>query len=128
MAFSFSKKFNKERLFNVDTSNFDYVSLEDLFYDSLQSNDGDSKAASETVYKIRGVYINTKGNYDPAPVIATDDCYVNLPSHMTETCMAMLADPSCIKAINDGKCGFTIYEYEQKRYNKTCYSVRWVDM
>lgn len=128
MAFSFSKKFNKERLFNVDTSNFDYVSLEDLFYDSVQTNDGDFEAASKTVYKIRGVYINTKGNYDPAPVIATNECYVNLPSHMTETCMAMLADSSCIKAINDGKCGFTIYQYEQKRYNKTCYSVLWVDM
>lgn len=128
MAFSFSKKFNKERLFNVDTSNFEYMSLEELFYDSVEINGGDSELASETVYKIRGVYINTKGNYDPAPVIATDECYVNLPSHMTETCMAMLADPSCIKAINDGKCGFTIYQYEQKRYNKTCYSVRWVDM
>lgn len=128
MAFSFSKKFNKSRLFNVDTSNFQYCNLEDLFMDSLGLCDGDESAASKSIYTIRGVYINTKSMYDPAPVIATDDCYVNLPSHMTETCMAMLADPACVKAINDGKCGFTIYRYVQRRFNKTCYSVEWVDI
>lgn len=128
MAFSFSKKFNKSRLFDIDTSNFEYCNLEDLYHDALTRCDGDTVEASEVVYTIRGVYINTKSLYDPAPVIATDDCYVNLPSHMTETCMAMLADPACIKAINEGRCGFTIYQYEQKRYNKTCYSVEWRDI
>lgn len=128
MAFSFSKKFNKERLFNVDTSNYEYFSLEDLFNETLEIHEGDIDSATEQVYPIRGVYINTRGNYDPAPVIATDGCYVNLPSHMTEVCEAMLADPACIKAINEGKCGFSIYQYEQRRYNKTCYSVKWVDM
>lgn len=128
MAYSFSKKFNKSRLFNVDTSNFEYYNLEDLFNEELEVCSGDVEAASEFVYVIRGVYINTKSLYDPAPVIALDDRYVNLPSHMTEACMAMLADPVCIKAINDGKCGFKIYTYEQKRYNKTCYSVEWVDV
>lgn len=128
MAFSFSKKFNKSRLFNIDTSNFEYRNLEDLYNEALECCQGDVEAASGVVFPIRGVYINTKSLYDPAPVIATDNCYVNLPSHMTQTCMDMLADPNCIIAINSGKCGFTIYEYEQKRYNKTCYSVEWVDV
>lgn len=128
MAFSFSKKFNRERLFNVDTSDYEYFSLEDLFDEALATNEGDIDAASEEVFPIRGVYINTRGNFDPAPVIATDDRYVNLPSHMTEICQQMLADPSCIKAINEGKCGFSIYKYQQRRYNKTCYSVKWVDI
>lgn len=128
MAFSFSKKFNKARLFMVDTSDFEYYSLEDLFNEQLEVCDGDVEEASKFVYAIRGVYINTKSLYDPAPVLALNDRYVNLPSHMTETCMNMLADPTCIKAINEGKCGFKIYTYEQKRYHKTCYSVEWVDV
>lgn len=128
MAFSFSKKFSKSRLFNVDTSNFEYYNLEDLFAEALERHEGVIENANKEVYVIRGIYINTKSLYDPAPVIALDDRYVNLPSHMTQTCMDMLADPTCIKAINEGKCGFTIYEYEQKRFNKTCYSVEWVDV
>lgn len=128
MAFSFSKKFNKQRMFTVDTSNFEYCNLEDLFNEQLELCDGDVEVASEVVYVIRGVYINTKSLYDPAPVIALDDRYVNLPSHMTQTCMDMLADLTCIKAINEGKCGFKIYQYEQKRFNKTCYSVEWLDV
>lgn len=128
MAFSFSKKFNKSRLFNVDTSKFEYYNLEDLYNEALEQGDGDAGYADEVVYKICGVYINTKSLYDPAPVIALSDRYVNLPSHMTQTCIDMLADPTCIKAINDGKCGFRIYQYEQKRYNKTCYSVEWCDI
>lgn len=128
MAFSFSKKFNKQRTFTVDTSNFEYYNLEDLFNEQLELCDGDVEEASKFVYAICGVYINTKSLYDPAPVIALNDRYVNLPSHMTQTCLDMLADASCIKAINEGKCGFRIYQYEQKRFNKTCYSVEWVDV
>lgn len=128
MAFSFGKKFNKERLFPVDTSEFEYYSLEDLYKESLEEAGGDIEEANEKEYTIYGVYINTKGNYGPAPVLAIEDRYVNLPAHMTETCEAMLKDPQCIKAINEGRCGFTIYQYTQKRYSNVCYSVRWCDL
>ena len=33
-----------------------------------------------------------------------------------------------IKAINEGRVGVTIYKYTQKRFNKVCYNVRWVDL
>lgn len=128
MAFSFSKKFNKERLFNIDTSNFDYYTLEELYNEALEEAGGDIEAANNYEYTICGVYINTKGNFDPAPVIALEDRYVNLPAHLTNTCENMLHDPQCIKAINEGRCGFSIYKYTQKRYNKECYSVRWCDL
>jgi hypothetical protein len=128
MAFSFGKRFNKEKLFNVDTSEFEYYSLEDLYLESLDEAEGDIDSANEKKYTIRGVYINTKGLYDPAPVLALDDRYVNLPAHMTGVCEEMLKDPQTIKAINAGCCGFTIYQYTQKRYDKECYSVRWCDM
>lgn len=128
MAFSFGKRFNKERLFTVDTSDFEYYSLEDLWNESLNESGGDIEAANSQKYTICGVYINTKGKFDPAPVIALDDRYVNLPAHMTEVCEAMLNDAQCIRAINEGRCGFTIYQYTQKRFGKECYSVRWIDM
>lgn len=113
--FSFSKKYNTERVFDIDTSNFDYKSLEELYVDD------------DYVYPVCGVYINTKGKFDPAPVVATEDCYVNLPAHMTDICREMLRDDRAVKAINDGEVGFTIYKYHQKRYDKDCYSIHWVD-
>lgn len=115
MAFNFSK-FNKERLFDVDTSGFDYVNLEDLY----QANGEDQ------VYKITGVYIGTKSMYDDeAPLLATEDTYVNLPQHQLPEIKAMLADKAAIRAINEGQAGFVIDSYFQKRFNKTCYAARW---
>lgn len=120
MAFSFGKKYNVERKFDVDTSDFNYSSLEEL-YDMVG---GDETAT----FEIRGIYINTKGLYDDAPVLAIEDRYVNLPAHLTTACRAMLEDAQCVKAINEGKCGFTIYKYTQKRFNKDCFGVKWVDL
>ena len=119
--FSFSKKFNTEKLFNIETEDFEYMSLEDL-----------AKATESyeepPVFVIRGVYINRKSLYDPAPVIALDDCYVNLPSHLLPACEEMLHDRLAIDAINAGACGFRIEKYFQKRYQRECYSVEWVDI
>lgn len=113
--FNFSK-FNKERLFTVDTSDFDYTSLEDLY---------NANGANE-VYKLCGAYIGTKSLYDPeAPMIATDKEYVNLPVHQLSEIKAMLADKQAIKAINDGEAGFVIDSFYQKRFQKTCYVARW---
>lgn len=120
MAFSFGKKYNVERKFAIDTSEFEYYSLEELFDESGHD--------TECAYTIYGVYINSKGMYDDSPVIALADRYVNLPSHLTGVCRAMLEDDQCIKAINQEKCGFTIYKYHQKRFNKDCYGVEWVDL
>ena len=38
-----------------------------------------------------------------------------------------LYDPAAVQAINDGAVAFTIYKYEQKRFNRECYSIRWAD-
>ena len=124
--FSFSKKYNTERLFDIDTTNFDYFSLEDKF--EADKVDVETGEELHPVYTVRGVYINTKGLYDPAPVIALDDCYINLPAHLTDTCKEMLNDREAIRAINEGHCGIRIYKYYQARYNKDCYSVEWIDI
>lgn len=128
IKFSFANKYNTERLFDIDTSGFDYMSLEDLYNEALQSCEGDITAAEQEVFTVHGLYINTKGNFDDAPVAALDECYVNLPAHLCESVREILRDSKAIKAINEGKVGFTIYSYEQRRFNKTCYSIRWVDI
>ena len=115
MAFNFSK-LNKERLFDVDTSDFEYTNLEELFEEN-----GDDK-----VYKVTGVYVGTKSQFDDeTPLVAIEDRYVNLPQHQLSQVKDILADKTAIKAINDGKCGFVIESYYQKRFKKTCYVARW---
>jgi hypothetical protein len=119
MAFrySFASEYNREKLFDIDTSNFEYFNLEDIF-------DGDETK----VYPCNGIYISTKGYYGEHPVVAMDDKYVNLPQHMMDMVKDILNDKRAVRAINDGTVGFTIYTYEQKRYGTTCYSIRWVDI
>lgn len=119
--FSFSKKFNKEKLFNIETEDFEYMSLEDL-------SNATANSEEPVVFIIRGIYINRKSLYDTAPVAALDDCYVNLPSHLLPACEEMLNDRLAVDAINQGRCGFRIEKYFQKRYQKECYSVEWVDI
>ena len=140
MAFSFSKKFNKEKVFKINTDGFEYVSLEDLYRETEQrvilTNDEivdyvDTEDVADqvqsTVFQVRGIYINTKGLYDDAPVLALDSAYVNLPAHLTPICKEILSDPQAVAAINAGRVGFTIYTYEKPAYKKTCYSIKWVD-
>ena len=119
--FSFSKKFNTEKLFNIDTSEFEYFNLESLTENPMEEPE-------DRIFTVRGVYINNKSQFGPAPVLALDDCYVNLPEHTLDACRQMLADPQAVKAINEGHLGFTVDKYHQKRFNKDCYSVIWVDL
>ena len=126
--FSFASKYNTERLFDVDTSGFEYVNLEAIYNTLLQQYEGDISEVEKHVLPIHGLYINTKGNFDDAPVAALDDCYVNLPAHLTETVREVLKDSKAIAAINEGHVGITVYQYHQRRFNKECYSIRWVDM
>ena len=83
----------------------------------------------ENKYTVRGVYINKKGKYGDAPVAISDDFSINLPSHLCDTVTDMLKDNELIDAINNGKFGLEVYEYTPKGYkDKTCYSVKWIDL
>lgn len=113
--YSFAK-FNKERLFDIDTTEFDYVDLEDLY----------NKNGEGAVYQVRGLYIGTKSNYDPeTPILATNEEYVNLPVHQLAEVKAMIADKHAVEGINSGACGFKIEKYYQKRFKKDCYAAIW---
>lgn len=115
---SFANKYNRGTKFDIDTAGFQYVSLK-----NLQDPEDLGK-----VFRIRGFYINRKSRFGDSPVAILDDCFVNLPAHLTADVADMLQDPDTVQDIKDGKCGFTIEEYDDKNYNRHCYSVRWCDL
>ena len=116
MEFSFAKQFNKVT-FSVDTTGFEYCKLSELY---------DKKNENETI-KIDGIFVNKSPlGYSPVAICADKKKLVNLPSHLTETARAILADSDAVAAIENGKVGFTIYEYEAR--GKQCYSIKFVDL
>ncbi len=116
--FSFASAFNKFGKFEYDTTNFEYKSLKDLY----------TEYGKEQVYPVTSCHVNTKSKFGDSPVISTLDCHVNLPAHMLQTINDILASSDAIQAINDGCVGFSIYEYVSSTYNRTCYSIRFVDI
>ena len=116
MGYNFAKNLNKSRLFNVNTEDYDYYSLETLYNDNGEDYE----------YPVLGVYINTSSQFnDEDGIIATDTCYVNLPHHLLSDIKEILSDRNAIRAINDGDCSFKIRKYYKKRYNKDCYTIEW---
>lgn len=115
---AFATRFNKEKKFDIDTNGFGYKTLADMY----------NTYGKETVYPLKAVYINTKGKFADNPVFATDSEFVNIPAHMTDVARSIIVDEEAIKDINRGVVGFSIYEYENKTFHKTCYGVRFVDV
>lgn len=120
---SFASKHNKEKLFNVDTTDMEYMSMGEAF----------NKYGKNAVYVVGALYINTKGKYDDAPVAAVgadngEWFMLNLPAHMTDECRDILNDSDDIADINAGKVGLKLYPYHSKQYNRDCFSANWVDM
>ena len=116
MSFNF-ESLNKGK-FLVNTNGFEYRSLADLF----NENGADKK------YKIRAVYINTKGKYGDAPVVALDDCFVNLPSNTLPAAREILSSNDAINEINAGCAGFIIRPYHTNKYNRDCLGVDFVNL
>lgn len=112
-------QFNKQRLFDIDTSEFDYTNLETLY----------KKNGEDYEYQVKAVYISTKSEFDPeSPLICIDGYYVNIPQHQLADVKAMLASKQAIRAINEGSAGFVIRKYYQKKYKKDCYTAEWIDV
>lgn len=116
---SIASKYNKTNLFNFEIpKEFEYKSLADLF-----NNNG-----KDFVYTVKAVYINKKSRFGESPVVATENCLVNLPKHLTDVAVEIMRDSETVDAINEGKFGFKIYTYETKNRSELCYSVNWVDI
>lgn len=137
MAFSFSNKYNPKKIFDIDTSDFEYCSLEELFEENKSTipvtdeagvETGDLEEVCTQKFKVYALEISDKSIYGPHPIVALDDRYVNLPAHLCKVAVDILADPRAIDAINKGHVGFEIEKYFQKRYMKECFTIKWVDM
>ena len=114
----FMDKYNKGGvIFEIDVKDFHFKTLQELF------------EAGDTVKWIDGLYINKKSSFGdhPVAIIAKDSMLVDLPSHLTEDVNEILKDQEVIAAIKAGKVGFQIEQYEQKKYKKMCYGIKWVE-
>ena len=109
------KKFNVQRLFDVDTSEFDYIGLDEAA----------EKYGEGNQILVKGVYINEKSQFGPAPLVATEEEYINLPQHQLDKVREMLANGEAIKAINRDELAIVIESYYQRRFGKTCYKAVW---
>ena len=113
-------KFNKEVVrFDFEPSDdFTFRNLEELYKEN----------GKDEVYTVRGMFINTKGRYGDNPVLVCSEYYVSLPNHLVDVVKEIRSDGELVEDINNGKVGFTIYEYIQPKYNKKCYSINWLDI
>lgn len=114
-------KYNKGGVtFDVDINGFRFATLEELF----------KRDNGNTCIGIDGLYINKKSSFGehPVAIVAVEDMLVDFPSFMTEDVKTMLQDQEVIEAIKAGKVGFSVQQYEQKKYKKICYGVHWEDM
>ena len=110
---------------NNDYVKFTHETPKDLEYKTLEMlyNENDS----EKIYTIWGAYIND-GKYGKQGLLVTDECYVNVPKHLTGDIETIRTDENTINQINKGQAGFKIYHYYSKKYNKNCFSLNWVDV
>lgn len=112
----FAKQFNKVT-FSVDTTGFEYKKLKEIY----------NAENKENVFKLNGIFVNKSPlGFSPVAICADIKALVNLPSHLTEMARNILADSEAVETIENGKVGFTVYEYEAK--GKQCYSIKFVNL
>lgn len=110
--------------YNKTYAKFNFEPKEDFTFHSLKDMYNGKKGNNK--YIVLGIYINRKSKFGDAPVIVSEECYINLPKHLLDTVKEMLEDEELVTAINNREFGVEVYEYETN--GKICYSVNWVDM
>lgn len=117
-------KFNNANAFmDIDTTNFNYVSLKDL-----------KKEIGNKPYAINGLFVNGKAMFGDEAVAIGDHILINLPHYVVDDVKEMLQDSVVIDAIKQGRVGIKVHEYtnsfsKQKDGTiKKFYSVEWIDL
>ena len=111
-------RFNNTNVFGIDTTNYKYVGLKELFNTDPNAH-----------YKVLGFFVNSKGKFGPEPnAIIENKLIVNLPRHLLETVNELLDDDKYIEYIKQGHVAFSVYQYHSNKYNKDAYSVTWLDI
>lgn len=116
MAWTANKYNRSAQQYTVNSEGFEYRSMKDLYEDFT----------ADQVYELKGIYINTKSKYGDSPVFISDGIFINGPQHMLDTAREMMADPEATEAINAGKVGMRIYQYDGN--GRKCYSINFVDL
>ena len=114
---SFATKFNKGQSFNIDTRDYNYVKMSELY----------AKEGDDTVHKVDGMFLH-KGKLGIQPVFIDVEhkVLVNAPAYLENTVREIMNDPDAVNDIKAGKVGYTIREHES--HGKKCYAVNWVDI
>lgn len=117
---SFAKRHKKGLIdWGVDTENFEYFKLADLF----------EMNGEDEVYTLKGVFINKNKTekqlkeYGASPVGILADKLINLPNHMLEEVEEIMKCEEDIDDILAGNAKFKIRSYES--HGKTCYGIDW---
>ncbi len=114
---SFASRHNHGAIFEVNTDGFEFLTLQQL-----------QEQMPDRIYALRGLYINRKSKFGEAPVAIIDGAFVNLPKHLVDEVKAIIGSAEDVADINAGKVGFTIREYDDKQFNKHCYTIEWQDI
>lgn len=117
-------KFNKGGVsFDINIEGFKFVNLKTL-WEQLADNEKDH------VFSIDGLYINKKSSFGdhPVAILGEPGLLVDLPGHTTEEVTEILNDAEVVQAIKDMKVGFTIQQYQDKKFKKTCFGIHWEDI
>lgn len=108
---------------------FDFQLTEDLKMDFCKLN-GISQSHP---LRVRMMYLNKKGKYDPQYVVVCEDdegniIGVNLPSFMTEEVDEIRKNPELVAGINAGKCGLKCGPKRISANGRDCYRPVWCDL
>lgn len=114
----FAAKHNKCGIdWSVNTEGFEFVNRAAAF-----------KENPDTVHTLKGLYINTKGNFGDHPVAICDGYFIDLPENLLDDVKEILKTEEDIDDIKAGKVGFIIQEYQSEKFKKTCYGIKWTDI
>lgn len=114
----FAAKHNRGSIdWGVDTNGFQFVNRAEAY-----------KENADTVHTVKGLYINTKGNFGDHPVAICDGYFLDLPENLLDDVKDILHSEEDISTIKAGKVGFKVEEYVSEKFKKTCYGIRWVDI
>lgn len=115
---SFAAKHNKGSIdWGVNTEGYGYISRAEAY-----------KEKPEAVHTLKGLYINTKGNFGDHPVAICDGYFIDLPENLLDDVKEILKSEEDINDIKAGKVGFKIEEYQSEKFKKICYGIRWSDI
>lgn len=113
---SFAKKYNRKDVFNIDTKEYPFVKLSELY----------KKDGAEMVHPFNGCFIvSTKLGESAVAIDAIRKQLVNLPLHMVDIIREIINDTEAVDMIKSGGVGYQIREYES--HGKKCYTIDFVD-